>query len=86
MEAILASNRATTNTLSHLHSYVNEKSDTGLRANNRLQKIKKLEFVITWHFWTEVPCRFYKVSKAIQKSELLLTTFAKLYSSLRTFK
>ena len=33
--------------------------------------------MFTWHFWTKVPCHFHKVSKAVQKSELFLTTCAK---------
>ena len=34
------------------------------------------------HFWTRVLSRFHRVSKTLQKSELLLGTCAELYSSL----
>ena len=85
MEAILQSYSAITNALSHLHSDVSEKDDTRLHANNLLQKIKKLEFVFMLQFWTRVLGRLHRVSKALQKSELLLSTCAKLYSSLVDF-
>ena len=39
-EAILESYSAITNALSHLHSDVSEKGDTGLHANSLLQKEK----------------------------------------------
>ena len=81
-EAILESYCAITNALSHLHSDVSEKSDTRLHANNLLEK---LEFVFMLHFWSRVLGRFYRVSKALQKSELLLSTCAELYSSLVDF-
>ena len=84
-EAILESYSAITNTLSHLHSNVSEKGDIRLYANNLLQKMKKLEFVLMLHFWTKVLGCFQRVSKPLQKSELLLSTCAKLYSSLVDF-
>ena len=37
------------------------------------------------HFWSRVVGRFYKVSEALQKSELLLSACAELYSSLVYF-
>ena len=37
------------------------------------------------HFWTRVLGRFHRVSKALQKSDLLLSTCAELYSSLVDF-
>ena len=46
-EAILESYSAITNALSHLHSYVSEKDDTRLHANNFL---RKLEIVFMLHF------------------------------------
>ena len=49
-EAVLESYSAITNALNHLHSYVSEKGDTRLHANNFLQKIEKLEFVFVLHF------------------------------------
>ena len=85
MEAILESYSAITNALSHLHSDVSEKGDTRLHANNLLQKMEKLEFVFMLHFWSRVLGRFHRVSKALQKSELLLNTCAELYSSLVDF-
>ena len=84
-EAILESYSAITNALSHWHSDVSEKGDTRLHANNLLQKMEKLEFVFMLHFWSRVLGRFHRVSKALQKSELLLSTCAELYSSLVDF-
>ena len=84
-EAILESYCAITNALGHLHSDVSEKGDTRLHANNLLQKMEKLEFVFMLHFWSRVLGRFHRVSKALQKSELLLSTCAELYSSLVDF-
>ena len=84
-EAILESYSAITNALSHLHSDVSEKGDTRLHANNLLQKMEKLEFVFMLQFWSRVLGRFHRVSKALQKSELLLSTCAELYSSLADF-
>ena len=84
-EAILESYSAMTSALSHLHSDVSEKGDTRLHANNLLQKMEKLGFVFMLHFWSRVLGRFHRVSKALQKSELLLSTCAKLYSSLVDF-
>ena len=81
-EATLKSYSAITNALSHLHSDASEKGDTRLRANNFLQI---MEFVFMLHFWSRVLGRFYKVSKALQKSELLLSTCAELYTSLVDF-
>ena len=40
-EAILESYSAITNALSYLNSDVNEKGDSGIHANNLLQKMKK---------------------------------------------
>ena len=37
------------------------------------------------HFWSRVLSRFHRVSKALQKFELLLSTCAELYSSLVDF-
>ena len=37
------------------------------------------------YFWSRVLGRFHRVSKALQKSELLLSTCAELYSSLVDF-
>ena len=71
-EVILQSCSAITNALSHLHSNVSEKGDTSLHANNLLQKMEKLEFVFMLHFRPRVLGRFHRVSKALQKSELLL--------------
>ena len=85
MEATLESYSAITNALSHLHSYVSKMGDTRLYANNLLQKMEKLEFVFMLHFWTRVLGRFHRVSKALQKSELLLSICAELYSSLVDF-
>ena len=85
MKAILESYSAITNALSHLHSDVSNKDDTRLRADNLLQNMEKLEFVFMLHFWTRVLGRFHRVSKALQKSDLLLTTCAELYSSLVDF-
>ena len=76
---------AITNALSHLHSNVSEKGDTRLYANNLLQKIEKLEFVFMLHFWSRVLGRFHRIGKVLQKSELLLSTCAELYSSLVDF-
>ena len=84
-EAILESCSAITNALSHLHSDVSEKGDTRLYANNLLQKMEKLEFGFMLHYWSRVLGRFHRVSKALQKSELLLSTCAELYSSLVDF-
>ena len=84
-EAILESYSAITNALCHLHSDVTEKGDTRLHANNIFQKMEKLEFVFMLHFWTSVLGRFHKVSKAIQKSELTLSTCVQLYNSLLDF-
>ena len=47
--------------------------------------MEKLEFVFRLHFWSRVLGRFHRVSKALQKSELLLSTCAELYSSLVDF-
>ncbi|XP_013783624.1 uncharacterized protein LOC106467793 [Limulus polyphemus] len=47
--------------------------------------MEELEFVFMLHFWTHVLRNFHKVSKAIQKSELLLSSCACLYSSLQDF-
>ena len=68
-----------------MHSDVSEKGDTRLHANNLLQKMEKLEFVFMLHFWTRVLGRFHRVSKVLQKSELLLSTCAELQSSLVDF-
>ena len=81
-EAILKSYSAITNALSHLLSDVSKKGDVRLHANNFLQK---LEFVSMLHFWTRVLGGFHRVSKALQKSELLLSTCAELYTSLVDF-
>ena len=81
-EAILESYSAITNALSHLDSDVSEKGDTRLHANKLLQKMEKLEFVFMLHFWTRVLGHFHRVSKALQKSQLLLSTCAQLYNSL----
>ena len=70
-----------TNVLSHLHSDVSEKGDTRLHANNLWQKMEKLEFVFMLHFWTRKLGRFYRISKALQESDMLLSTCAELYSS-----
>ena len=85
MEAILESYSAITDALSHLHSGVSEKGDTWLHANNLLQKMENLEFLFMLHFWSRVLGCFHRVSKALQKSELLLSTCAELYSSLVDF-
>ena len=74
-----------TNALSHLDSDASEKGDTRLYADNLWQKIEKLEFMFMLQFWTRVLGRFHRVSKALQKSELSLSTCAKLYSSLVDF-
>ena len=37
------------------------------------------------HFWTRVLGRFHRVNKAFQKSELLLSICAELYTSLVDF-
>ncbi|XP_013793798.1 uncharacterized protein LOC106477819 [Limulus polyphemus] len=84
-EAILESYRAITDALSHLYSDVIEKGDTRLQANYLMQKMEELEFVFMLHFWTRVIRHFHKVSKAIKKSELLLSTCECLYSSLQNF-
>ena len=76
---------AITNALSHLHSDVSEKGDTRLHANNFLRKMEKLEFVFMLHFWTSMLGRFHGISKALQKSELLLSTCAELHTSLVDF-
>ena len=47
--------------------------------------MERLEFVFMLHFWSRVLGRFHRVSKALQKSELLLSTCAELYSSLVDF-
>ena len=82
-EAILESYSAITNALSHLHSNVSEKGDTRLHANNFFRKMEKLEFVFILHFWTRTLGGFHRVIKALQKSELFLSTCAKLYSFTR---
>ena len=82
-EAILESYSAITNALSHLHSDVSEKGDTRLHANNFFRKMEKLEFVFILHFWTRTLGGFHRVFKALQKSELFLSTCAKLYSFTR---
>ena len=84
-ETILESYSATSNALSHLHFDVSEKGHTRLHANNLLQKIEKLEFVFMLHIRTRVLGRFHRVNKALQKSDLLLSTCAELYSSLVDF-
>ena len=84
-EAILESYGAITNALSHLHSDVSEKGNTRLHANNFLQEMEKLEFAFMLHFWTRKLGRFHGVSKALQKSELLLSTCAELHTSLVDF-
>ena len=56
--------------------------DTRLHANNLLEKF---DFVFMLHFWSRVLGRFHRASKALQKSELLLSTSAELYSSLVDF-
>ena len=76
---------AITNALNHLHSDVSKKGNTRLHANNFLQKMEKLEFVFMLHFRTRELGHFHRISKALQKSELLLYTSAKLYSSLVDF-
>ena len=80
-EAVLENFSVITNALSHLHSDVSEKGDTGLHANNFLQKREKLEFAFMLRFRTRVLGRFHRVNKAVQKSELLLSTCDELYSS-----
>ena len=85
MEDILERYSAIPDALSHLHSDEGEKGDTRLHASNLLQKMKKLEFVVMLQFWSRVLGRFHRVSKALQKSELLLSTCAELYSSLVDF-
>ena len=84
-ETILKSYSAITNALSHLHSDVSGKGDTRLYANNPLQKMEKLELVLMLYFWTRVLGCFQRISKPLQKSELLLSTCAELYSSLVGF-
>ena len=85
METILESYSAISNALRHLHSDVSEKGGTRLHVNNLVQKVKKLEFVFTLHFWSRVLGRFHRISKALQKSELLSSTCAELCSSLVDF-
>ena len=51
------------------------KGDTRLQAHNILQKIEELEFVFMLHVWTCV-LGYHKVNKAMQKSDLLLSTCA----------
>ena len=84
-EVVLESYSAITDALSHLYSDVNEKGDTRLQANNILQKMGELAFVFMLCFWTRVLRHFRKVSKANQKSQLLLSTCASLFSSLQDF-
>lgn len=84
-EAVLESYSAITDALSHLYSDVNKKDDTRLQANNILQKMEELKFVFMLYFWTRVLRHFHQISKAIQKSQLLLSTCASLYSSLQDF-
>ena len=84
-EAILESYSAITSALSHLHSDVSEKGDTRLHANNLLQKMEKIGICVYVAFLVQSVGRFHKVSKALQKSELLLSACAESYISLVDF-
>ena len=75
-----------TNALRHLHSNVSEKGNTRLHANNFFAKNGKIGIFIYAAFLDQSVRWFHRVSKALQKSELLLSTCAELYSSLVDLK
>ena len=83
-EAILESYSAITNALSHLHSDM-RRVIPDFMLTTFCKKMEKLEFVFMLHFWSRVLGRLHRVSKALQKSELLLSTCAELYTSLVDF-
>ena len=83
IEAVLENYNNIIDALNQIISDFSFKGDARKRAENIVEKMEEFEFVFMLYFWNRVLSHFHKVNKAIQKSNLLLSTCANLYGSLQ---
>jgi hypothetical protein len=71
--------------LSKLADDMEQSAETRLEASTHCKTMDKLETAILLAFWHDILNRFNEVSKAMQKSDVLLSTVVKLFKSLLSF-
>lgn len=71
--------------LTELAEDMEQTAETRLEASMHCKTLDKLQTAILLSLWHDVLNRFDEVSKAVQKSDVLLSTVVKLFNSLVSY-